>query len=57
MKIEQLKQNYYKNVKDLLVELQEYIVEIDNFHLSILSSDYREKYFDYMLKDCGANQG
>lgn len=57
MKIEQLKQNYHKNVKDLLVELQEYIVEIDNFQLNILSSDYREKYFDYMLKDCETNQG
>lgn len=57
MKIEQLKQNYYKNVKDLLVELQEYIVEIDNFHLNILSSDYKKKYFDYMLKDCETNQG
>lgn len=39
------------------MELQKYILEIDNFHLNILSNDYREKYFEYMIKDCEANQG
>lgn len=41
----------------MLVELQEYIVEIDNFHLNILSKDYRENYFEYIIKDCNANHG
>lgn len=57
MEIEELKEMYFKNVKDLLMELQEYIIEIDNFKLNVLAKDYREKYFEYMLKDCKNNQG
>lgn len=38
---------YDEQVKDLLVQLQEYVVSIDKDDLSILSSDYREKYFEY----------
>lgn len=37
MKIEELNEKHIKAIKDLLVELQEYIVSIDNFKLNILS--------------------
>lgn len=57
MKIEELKEKYFEEVKNLLVELQKYIIEIDNFNLNTLSKDYREKYFEYMIKDCKNNQG
>ncbi len=57
MNIKELKENYFEDVKNLLVELQEFIIEIDNFNLNIISKDYREKYFEYMLKDCKDNQG
>lgn len=57
MQIEELRENHFEEVKKLLVELQEFIVEIDNFKLNILSKDYREKYFEYMLKDCEGKQG
>lgn len=57
MKIEQLNKKYFEDVKDLLVELQEYIIEIDNYNLNILSKDYRNKYFEFMLKDCAHNYG
>ena len=57
MKIEEIKEDHFEEVKNLLVELQEFIVEIDNFNLNIISKDYREKYFEYMIKDCEDNQG
>lgn len=57
MEIEEIQEKHFEGIKDLLVELQEHIVEIDNFHLNILSKDYREKYFEYMLKDREENQG
>lgn len=57
MKIEEMRENYFEEVKNLLVELQEYVIEIDNFNLNTIAKDYREKYFDFMLKDCENNQG
>lgn len=48
---------HVERVKDLLVELQEYIVEIDKYNLNILTSEYREKYFEYMMEDVTANEG
>lgn len=57
MRIEELNERYYEEVKDLLVELQEYIVEIDDFKLNVISKEYREKYFEYMVEDCNKNQG
>lgn len=57
IEIQELKEEFFEQVKNLLVELQEYIIEIDNFKLNILSKDYREKYFDFMIKDCIDNQG
>ncbi len=57
MKIEEIKEKHFEEVKKLLVELQEFVIEIDNFKLNTISKDYREKYFEYMLKDCEDNQG
>ena len=34
---------YLEDVRDLLVELEEYIVSIDEDNLDIVSADYREK--------------
>ena len=36
---------YDEDVKDLLVELQEYIVSIDKEKYNIITKDYREEYF------------
>ena len=37
--------------------MQKYIIEIDKYNLNIISQDYREKYFEFMLDDCKDNQG
>lgn len=44
MEILEASKKYEKSIKDLLVELQKYVV-IDKFQLNILSENYREGYF------------
>ena len=34
-----------EQIKDLLVELQNYLIDIDNWHTQIMLPEYREKYF------------
>ena len=46
-----------EQIKDLLVELQQYVIEIDKYNLNIISAEYRDKYFDYMLEDCVHQDG
>ena len=48
---------YENEAKNLLVELQEYVVEIDKFKLNLLSPKYREGYFKNMVKECKKNSG
>ena len=43
MKIIEYNNNYLESVKDLLVELEEYIVSIDKDHLDQVHSEYRDK--------------
>lgn len=51
MNIIEYDDKYIDDVKDLLVELEEYIVSIDKDNLDIVSSDYRDKMFAYDLSD------
>ena len=44
-------EKYLEDVKDLLVELEEYIISIDKDNLDILHPDYREKYPILDLED------
>lgn len=55
--IEEASEKDFSQIKDLLVDLQKFIIEIDKFNLNILSVDYREKYFDFMMSDCRNNEG
>ena len=36
---------YDEQIKDLLVELQNYLIDIDDWHTQIMLPEYREKYF------------
>ncbi len=51
VKIVQAEEKHYEGIKDLLVELQEYIVKIDKFNLNVLTDDYREGYFKKTLEE------
>ena len=57
MKIVEYETKYLESVKDLLVELEEYIVSIDEDHLDRVHSDYREKMTELDLKEVNDNDG
>lgn len=48
---------YDENIKDLLVELQEYIVDIDKDKYNIITPEYREKYFEKTMSEISKYEG
>ena len=48
---------YDEDIKDLLVELQEHIAEMDREKYNVLTADYREKYFNKTMKEINKNEG
>ena len=57
MKIIEYENKYLEDVRDLLVELEEYIVSIDKDNLDIVGKDYREKMVLYDLEQVKTNNG
>ena len=51
------KNNYLEDVKDLLVELEEYIISIDEDNLDHLHPDYRDKMAILDLEEVNNNNG
>lgn len=45
MQIIEYNPKYDNQIKDLLVELQNYLVDIDNWHTQVMKPEYRESYF------------
>ena len=50
MKIVEYNPIYDEQIKDLLVDLQNYLIDIDDWHTQILSNHYREDYFKMDLE-------
>lgn len=57
LKIINYSNKYDELIKDLLVELQEYIAEIDKEKYNILTNEYREKYFEKTMNDVNKYEG
>ena len=57
MKIVEYEDKYLEDVRDLLVELEEYIVSIDKDHLDQVHPEYREKMALVDLDDVKKNNG
>jgi ribosomal protein S18 acetylase RimI-like enzyme len=57
MEIREYEEKYLEDVRDLLVELEEYILTIDKDELDQLHPDYREKMALCDLKDVKDNNG
>ena len=57
MKIIEYEDKYIEDVKDLMVELEEYLSSIDNDKLDRLHPDYREKMTSCSLKNVKDNNG
>lgn len=57
MKIMEYEEKYLEDIRDLLVELEEYIISIDEDHLDRLHPDYREKMALLDLEEIKNNEG
>lgn len=57
MKVIEYEDKYLKDVRDLLVELEEYIVSIDKDELDQVDKDYREKMALMDLEEVNKNNG
>lgn len=57
MKIIEYTKKHEEYVKDLLVELEEYIISIDEDNLDQIDKDYREKMIELDLKEVYENDG
>lgn len=57
MKIVEFNKSHSEQVKDLLVQLQEYIVSLDKNKLNIITPQYREMYFKKTLNEIRKNKG
>lgn len=57
MKIIEYNEKYIEDIKDLLVELEEYIVSIDKDHLDQVHPDYRDKMALLDLEEVNNNNG
>lgn len=57
MKIIEYEENYQEEVKELLEELQEYMISVDKERYSTITKDYKEKYFEKIIKEVNAYQG
>jgi ribosomal protein S18 acetylase RimI-like enzyme len=57
MKIIEYEEKYLEDVRDLLVELEEYIVSIDQDELDMVHPEYREKMAIIDLDDVNKNEG
>ena len=57
MKIIEYEEKYLEDIKDLLVELEEYIISIDQDHLDQLHPDYRDKKTMLDLEEVKNNNG
>ena len=57
MEIIEYRDEFREQIKDLLVELQQYLVEIDDWNTQVLLKEYKDKYFELdmqLVKDnCG----
>lgn len=53
----QYNSKYDENIKDLLVELQEYIVSIDKDKYNVLTDEYREEAFKETMLEVKGNKG
>ena len=57
MQVIEYEDKYLKDVKDLLTELEEYIVSIDKDHLDQVHPEYREKMAVLDLEEVNKNNG
>ena len=48
---------YDEQIKDLLVELQNYLIDIDDWHTQVMLPEYRENYFKFDMEKIEKQSG
>lgn len=57
MQIIEYNSKYDEQIKDLLVELQNYLIDIDNWHTQVMLPEYREGNFQMDLRKVNNQEG
>lgn len=57
MEIIEYNSKFDNQIKDLLVELQNYLIDIDDWHTQVMSQEYREKYFQLDMEKVKKQNG
>ena len=57
MKIIEFTKEYEEEVKEMLVELQNHIINIDSYKLNTITPEYREEYFKFAYNLSYNNEG
>ena len=57
MKIIEYSSEYNEQIKDLLVELQNYLIDIDDWHTQVMLPDYREGNFQMDIRKVNTQEG
>lgn len=57
IKVVEYKEQYEKEAKNLLVQLQKHLVELDNEKIRILTDKYEDKYLEYIINLAKDNNG
>ena len=57
MKIIEYEQKYESEVKDLLIELQEYLASLDKRGVIVLKENYCDGYFAFVAEECAKHEG
>lgn len=57
MEIIEYNSKFDNQIKDLLVELQNYLIDIDDWHTQVISQEYREKYFQLDMEKVKKQNG
>ena len=57
MEIIEYSKEYEEDFKNLLKELQEYIISLDPYHFNVIDEDYKDKIYEKEINDVNNNNG
>ena len=50
-------EKYNEQIKELLIELQNYLIDIDDWHTQVMVPEYKEKYFELDMEKVKMQNG
>ncbi len=55
--IDEYNEKYNEQIKELLIELQNYLIDIDDWHTQVMVPEYKEKYFELDMEKVKMQNG